>query len=90
MDADRRLRSPKCLNHHPDHEGSEVLRNAGQYPPDFTARHPRKQTISTPLVRISYLTSWWDVRQFIHWFKTFLIFINNNGKWKDEMIVYSV
>jgi hypothetical protein len=43
-DADRCFKGDYCLQHRPDEGGSKRLRNVGQFLPDYTVQHPRRQS----------------------------------------------
>jgi hypothetical protein len=42
VDIDRRFRG----THHPNDRGSKIFWNVGQYLPDYTSQHPRRQPSS--------------------------------------------
>jgi hypothetical protein len=46
VDTDRHFRGAYCLQHRTDNGGSKVLWNVGQYLPDYTAQHRRRQPSS--------------------------------------------
>jgi hypothetical protein len=81
-----------CFHYHsPDDGGSQHLWNIGQYPPDYTKQHPRRQP-PKPTIVTRFPNHWWAIScpttSTIHCFLTADVFSGSTSR-HDSLYVTS-